>query len=102
MALKYDCTTVVGYPEKVDVAQKWPTGPEFYNSAIVVNEEGVTFANYRKTHLYYTDERWSLEGPSGFFQGYIPGIGRTAIGICMDLKSVCSEFPTLVSALTMM
>jgi predicted amidohydrolase len=85
-ALKYDCTVIAGYPEKVDPNIKWPTGPEYYNSAIVVNEEGETIANYRKSHLYYTDETWALEGPSGFFRGKLPRLGQTAIGICMDIK----------------
>ena len=87
-ALKYDCTVITGYPEKVDPALKWPTNPEYYNAAIVVNGEGETVANYRKTHLYYTDETWALEGPSGFYGRRLEGLGRTAIGICMDLKYV--------------
>lgn len=85
-ALKYDCTVIAGYPERVDPTIKWPTDPEYYNAAIVVNQEGETIANYRKTHLYYTDETWALEGPNGFFRGRLPGLGRTAIGICMDIK----------------
>ncbi|KAF3063953.1 hypothetical protein GL218_02179 [Daldinia childiae] len=43
-----------------DVKAKWPTGPEYYNSAIVVNGEGETIGNYRKSFLYYTDETWAL------------------------------------------
>ncbi|RYO92544.1 hypothetical protein DL762_001578 [Monosporascus cannonballus] len=85
-ALKHNCVVAAGYPEKVDVSQHWPTSPEYYNSLIVVNSEGETIANYRKTHLYYTDETWALENPNGFYRGYLPGIGRAALGICMDLK----------------
>lgn len=81
MALKYDCTVLAGYPEKVDVTPKWPTSPEYYNSAILVNPDGETIANYRKSFLYYTDQSWALEG-SGFFGGFIPGLGKTSIGIC--------------------
>jgi protein N-terminal amidase len=84
--LKYDCTVIVGYPEKVDPSAKWPTGPEYYNSAIIVNGDGETIGNYRKTHLYRTDETWALENPEGFYTGFLPGLGHTAIGICMDLK----------------
>jgi predicted amidohydrolase len=87
-ALRYNCHVVVGYPEKVDAARRWPTSPEYYNSAIVVNPDGETVANYRKSHLYYTDETWALENPAGFFRGYIPCLGQTSIGICMDLKLV--------------
>ncbi|KAJ4865106.1 carbon-nitrogen hydrolase domain-containing protein [Trichoderma breve] len=93
MALKYNCTVLVGYPEKVDVSPKWPTGPEYYNSAIVVNGDGETIANYRKSFLYYTDESWALEGNRGFYDGYIPGLGNTSIGICMDINPYKFETP---------
>ncbi|TQN74676.1 Protein N-terminal amidase [Colletotrichum shisoi] len=91
-ALKYNCNVVVGYPEKVDVSDNWPTSPEYYNSAIVVNEDGETIANYRKTFLYYTDETWALEG-QGFFDGPIPGVGNASMGICMDLNPYRFEAP---------
>ena len=71
----------VGYPEKVDVAPKWPASPEYYNSAITVNADGETIANYRKSFLYYTDETWALEGPDGFFDGAIEGLGNVAIAV---------------------
>ncbi|RYP78269.1 hypothetical protein DL771_000746 [Monosporascus sp. 5C6A] len=92
-ALKYNCVVAAGYPEKVDVSRNWPTSPEYYNSLIVVNSDGETIANYRKTHLYYTDETWALENPNGFYRGYLPGIGRTAMGICMDLNPYRFEAP---------
>lgn len=85
-ALKYNCVVTAGYPEKVDVGPKWPTSPEYYNSAITVNSEGETIANYRKSHLYYTDETWALEGQDGFYDGVIPGLGSVAMGICMDIN----------------
>ncbi|KAK1718824.1 carbon-nitrogen hydrolase [Colletotrichum acutatum] len=91
-ALKYNCNVVVGYPEKVDVSDNWPTSPEYYNSAIVVNGDGETIANYRKTFLYYTDETWALEG-QGFFDGFIPGLGNASMGICMDLNPYKFEAP---------
>lgn len=81
-ALKYDTNVIVGYPERVDVSSKWPTGPEYYSSAIVVNGDGETIANYRKSFLYAIDETWALEGESGFFAADIPGLGNTALGIC--------------------
>ncbi|CAM6002782.1 unnamed protein product, partial [Sphagnum balticum] len=81
-ALKYECVVTVGYPEKVDLAPKWPASPEYYNSAITVNADGETIANYRKSFLYYTDETWALEGPDGFFDGEIDGLGNVAMGIC--------------------
>lgn len=85
-ALKYNTAVVVGYPEKVDVSIKWPCSPEYYNAAIIVNEDGETIGHYRKTHLYYTDETWALEGPEGFFGADLPGLGGVAMGICMDIN----------------
>ncbi|KAH7477372.1 hypothetical protein FOMA001_g9799 [Fusarium oxysporum f. sp. matthiolae] len=93
IALKYNCIVTVGYPEKVDVAPKWPTGPEYYNSAIVVNGDGETIVNYRKSFLYQTDETWALEGNRGFYDGFIPGLGNTSIGICMDINPYKFEAP---------
>ncbi|PHH73216.1 hypothetical protein CDD80_3948 [Ophiocordyceps camponoti-rufipedis] len=92
-ALRYGCFVAAGYPEKVDVSPKWPTGPEYYNSAIVVNADGETVANYRKSFLYYTDETWALEGDGGFYDGFIPGLGSVSIGICMDLNPYKFEAP---------
>ncbi|KAI0139373.1 carbon-nitrogen hydrolase [Hypoxylon sp. NC0597] len=92
-ALKYNCTTIVGYPEKMDVSRRWPTSPEYYNSALIVNQDGDTIGHYRKTHLYYTDETWALEGP-GFFKGRLPGINsNVAMGICMDINPYKFEAP---------
>lgn len=81
-ALKYNTNVLVGYPERVDVSPKWPTGPEYYNSSILVNGDGETVANYRKSFLYPLDETWALEGKHGFFGGHVPGLGRMAMGIC--------------------
>jgi len=92
-ALKYECVVTVGYPEKVDITPKWPASPEYYNSAITVNADGETIANYRKSFLYYTDETWALEGPDGFFDGEIEGLGNVAMGICMDLNPYKFESP---------
>ncbi|KAI1776295.1 carbon-nitrogen hydrolase [Hypoxylon cercidicola] len=91
-ALKYNTKLVVGYPEKVDVAHRWPTSPEYFNSAIIVDQNGDTIGHYRKTHLYYTDETWALEG-SGFYKGHLPGLGNVAMGICMDINPYRFEAP---------
>ncbi|KAI1376594.1 carbon-nitrogen hydrolase [Hypoxylon crocopeplum] len=80
-ALKHNTIVIAGYPERVDISHRWPTSPEYYNSAIIVNQDGDTIGHYRKSHLYYTDETWALEG-SGFYNGGLPGIGKVAMGIC--------------------
>ena len=80
----------MGYPERADASGGWSTGPEHYNAAVMVSRDGDIVCNYRKTHLYYTDETWALEG-SGYFAGDIPYLGRTAMGICMDIKSASRD-----------
>lgn len=81
-ALKYDCTVAVGYPEQVVTPGLQSPAPEYYNSLIVVNGDGETVANYRKSFLYYTDQTWAREG-HGFFKGNIGNFGQVAMGICM-------------------
>lgn len=76
----------------VDVSAKWPTSPEYYNSAVTVSRTGDVIANYRKSFLYYTDETWALEG-RGFFGGHLEGLGAVAMGICMDLNPYKFEAP---------
>jgi len=58
----------------------------------MIGPDGDDVAHFRKTHLYYTDETWALEG-DGFFGDHITGLGQTAMGICMDIKSVFSIPP---------
>jgi len=89
----FNCVVIVGYPERVDITPNWPADPEYYNSSIAVDPLGDTIAHYRKAHLYYTDERWALEGPEGFYDGTIGGLGTVAIGICMDLNPYKFEAP---------
>ncbi|KAK3946066.1 carbon-nitrogen hydrolase [Diplogelasinospora grovesii] len=92
-ALKYDCTVAVGYPEKVNMShRRSQAGPEYYNSLIVVNGDGETVANYRKSFLYYTDETWALEG-DGFYAGEVGQFGKVAMGICMDINPYKFEAP---------
>ncbi|KAK1778990.1 carbon-nitrogen hydrolase [Copromyces sp. CBS 386.78] len=92
-ALKYDCTVAVGYPEKVGSSGS-PRGssPEYYNSLLVVNGDGETVANYRKSFLYYTDQTWAMEG-GGFYGGRMEGFGNVAMGICMDINPYKFEAP---------
>ncbi|KAI6533867.1 hypothetical protein MCOR10_002529 [Pyricularia oryzae] len=82
-ALKYDCKVALGYPES---STDWSDPVRHFNSLLLVNKDGETLANYRKQHLYYTDETWCKEGTGGFFRGEVDGIGQTAMGICMDIK----------------
>ncbi|ORX34583.1 carbon-nitrogen hydrolase [Kockovaella imperatae] len=57
-----------------------------FNSAIVVGPEGEIVGNYRKTFRFDTDKCWARAG-SGFMHFDLPEpLGRTAIGICMDMN----------------
>lgn len=55
--------------------------PEYYNSVVAFDPEGNVAANYRKSHLYYADETWALQG-AGFLGRRIGGLGNCAMGIC--------------------
>ncbi|KAL2133652.1 hypothetical protein VTI74DRAFT_1967 [Chaetomium olivicolor] len=90
-ALKYDCTVVVGYAEKVDAA--YPAAHEYYNSALIVNRNGDTVGNYRKSFLYYTDKIWARESADGFFRGKLPEFGNVVMGIGTDLNPYKPETP---------
>ncbi|KAG4414840.1 hypothetical protein IFR04_012028 [Cadophora malorum] len=95
-ALKYDCVVTAGYPEKVDIGPNWPdTCPKYYNSAITVNADGETIVNYRKSFLYTTDETWANEGPDGFYNDKIEGLGHVAMGICTDLNPYKFDAPRI-------
>ncbi|GMG39189.1 unnamed protein product [Ambrosiozyma monospora] len=82
ISTKYNCHTVLGYPEKKDSL--------IYNSAYCISPTGSIIHNYRKSFLYKTDEDWGCsESPSGFtnFNVTIQNrVFKTAIGICMDLN----------------
>ncbi|CEJ80995.1 hypothetical protein VHEMI01150 [[Torrubiella] hemipterigena] len=92
-ALKYDCIVIVGYPEQAVSTTKKDGSADLFNSAIIVDGDGEIVGNYRKNHLYYTDETWAEEGKGGFYSGHLPGIGQSALGICMDLNPYKFEAP---------
>lgn len=84
IALDHRCTVVVGYPEKVDA--ECPASSEYYNSALVVDGNGDTVGNYRKSFLHCTDETWAHQSSEGFFRGELPEHGNVGLGISTDLK----------------
>jgi len=63
------------------VLERWPASLEYHNSALVVNDDGETIVNYRKSFLDVRDETWASEGPDAFFNGGIRGLGNVALGI---------------------
>ena len=81
IAKKLKCFVTVGYPE-VTVSDP----PKRYNSTVTVAPNASILMNYRKSHLYYTDENWAFEGKPPFFTGNLEGLGQVALGICMDIN----------------
>ncbi|KAF2012649.1 carbon-nitrogen hydrolase [Aaosphaeria arxii CBS 175.79] len=81
VAAHYKCHVTVGYPE---ITTTDP--PVQYNSTVTVSPQGTILANYHKAFLYYTDETWSAEGPTGFFSGPLGALGQVTLGICMDIN----------------
>jgi protein N-terminal amidase len=86
VAKAYNCLVAVGYPETVDITEKWPADPEYYSSAVMVKPSGRVVLHYRKTHLYPTDEKWALESADGFYARSIGGLGKVAFGIGEELR----------------
>ncbi|PWW78142.1 carbon-nitrogen hydrolase [Tuber magnatum] len=95
IARRLGCYIALGYPEHCAHPPSSPSGPmSRYNSAVLVSPGGDVLVNYRKHFLFSTDESWAEEGPDGFFSGDLPdGLGRLAMGICMDLNPRRFEAP---------
>lgn len=111
-ARRLRCKVCVGYPE-VERSSTLPPGEaaegsgeggrdeeKYYNSLLVVDENGDIVLNYRKAFLYYTDETWAEEGDveRGFLRvpfGTGPATRQvdTSFGICMDINPYKFEAP---------
>ncbi|KAJ5109311.1 Carbon-nitrogen hydrolase [Penicillium angulare] len=61
-AKRLGCKVCVGYPEIETNPNDDTEAPKYYNSLIVVNEDGEVIHNYRKCFLYFTDDTWAAEG----------------------------------------
>ena len=72
--MKYHYVVVVGY------AERDPHSSNQYNSTIIVTLDG-EIANYRKSHLDKRDKKWALEGPNGFYNDKLEGLGNVVLGI---------------------
>jgi protein N-terminal amidase len=97
VAQRCGCYVIVGYPEFE--SRTTPSQPtRHYNATVTVAPTGQVVAHYRKSFLYYTDETWASEGPSGsafhshtetskpFFCGRLGRLGMVGHGICMDIN----------------
>ena len=95
-AKRLHCAVIAGYPE-IHTDETGRT--KNYNSTVLVSPNGMVLTNYRKSFLYYTDETWASEGPSGsaqnfsqthffkpFYCGPLGRLGKIGHGICMDIN----------------
>lgn len=78
MARRLGCAVLAGFPERADDGR-------LFNSAVAVDRHGEVQHVHRKHFLYMTDETWATEGPA-FTHASLPGLGRCAFGICMDVN----------------
>ncbi|KAF7591251.1 Carbon-nitrogen hydrolase [Aspergillus hancockii] len=106
IARRYRCKVCVGYPEIDEVGASHEDGlgslqETYYNSLLVVDENGEVLHNYRKSFLYYTDETWAAEGDvKRSFQELTfeeqnshASMIATSFGICMDINPYKFERP---------
>lgn len=110
-AKRLRCKVCIGYPE-IEDSDNSPNGANYYNSLLVINENGEVIHNYRKSFLYYTDETWAAEGSveRGFHElSFYPPCTSlstresdeaaaerrvaTSFGICMDINPYKFEAP---------
>jgi len=84
-ARKANIAILYGYPERLDT--------EVYNSALLIDRNGDTRANYRKTHLYGSYEKSCFQPGDTLYIAELEGL-YIGILICYDV-----EFPEAVRAL---
>ena len=107
-ARRVGCKVCVGYPEVVVANAEDNESETYYNSLLVVDENGEVLVNYRKAFLYYTDEKWAEEGDVRRGFAHLPfkylADGKdggehnnaalaTTFGICMDINPYRFEAP---------
>ena len=76
-----------GYPER--------DGDTVYNSALLIDRDGLPLANYRKTHLYGSEEKRLFAPGDSLMLAELDGL-KIGILICYDF-----EFPEAVRALAL-
>jgi predicted amidohydrolase len=87
IARETDIALLYGYPER--------DGDRVYNSAILIDRNGKTLTNCRKTHLYGPEEKRLFHKGDGFVITELEGV-KVGVLICYDI-----EFPEAVRTLAM-
>ncbi len=85
IAREANIALLYGYPERFE--------KNVYNAAILIDRNGKTLANYRKTHLYGSYENRSFKPGDALVLAELEGL-KIGILICYDI-----EFPEAVRAL---
>lgn len=57
----------------------------FYNTAVLLGEDGALLGKYRKLHSFVDETRWAKDGDLGM-PVFSTGLGSIAIMICMDAE----------------
>ena len=87
IAREANIALLYGYPERFEEV--------VYNSALLLDHNGIPLANYRKTHLYGPEEHRLFQTGDYFVIADLEGL-QVGILICYDL-----EFPEAVRALAL-
>jgi 5-aminopentanamidase len=87
IARQHNLALLFGYPEKA--------ADQFYNSAALIDAKGQLVGNYRKTHLFGSEERRLFTPGNQWVMVAIAGI-QVGILICFDV-----EFPEATRALAL-
>lgn len=85
LARETNIALLYGYPER--------SGELIYNSALLIDRNGSTLANYRKTHLFGREENRLFQPGDAFILTELQGV-KIGILICYDV-----EFPEAVRTL---
>ncbi len=77
VAARHRCWVVAGFAER--------EGTTLYNSARIIDDQGVLQFVYRKTLLFDADVPWAAVGNTGY-RRFETAAGAFGVGICMDLN----------------
>jgi predicted amidohydrolase/pyrrolidone-carboxylate peptidase len=79
LAKAYSVHIILGLPE-ADLKNN-----KYYNTQIIINDDGCIIGKYRKKHLYGPDHHWATAGNSGY--KYVEtNLGKVGLGICYDIN----------------
>jgi predicted amidohydrolase len=87
VAERHGIAILYGYAERVE--------PAIYNSVLLIGANGCQLANYRKVHLFGSDERRLFEPGQDYVTARVAGL-TVGLAICYDV-----EFPEFIRTLVL-